>query len=280
MTPGAVQFSCEKCHVDLGPVWVPECTAGCGRVGTAVPRGLSKGGKPWGSPEYRPAPRRRPPTFTLPELLDRSRAPDRVPWGYDELRLPVTARVALHGLPGQGKSTVACRCTLGLGQAGVDVLVLAVEEGHEQTLVERFERCATPMALPRMPESIRIADVATPEEALEEIDAWRRRAGKRRVIVVDSLSELGASPGWLQDVASDPDTGMIVVEHLTTGNAPRGGWHVAYGVQVRIVCEKMRANVTKNRWGPCTPFDVLAPFAPCRGSGSGGEIVPFTRTRP
>ncbi len=167
---------------------------------------------------------------------------------------------------------MATGAAVSVAHAGYDCLYLAVEEGLGDTLVDRFERQIRAIGC-RPPSCLRIADVRDPEEAMEEIEAWRQGAAQR-LLVIDSLTDLGASPAWLQELMCDERLGLLLVVHNTTSRDPRGGWGSAYAVDVRVFCRDLVAQVRKNRFGPCSSFNVLEPRR-VSGTEPDASVIPF-----
>lgn len=266
-------FVCGRCGADHYPRWREECD-GCGRLYTLVRVPLSRRGDPYGSPAYRPQPRFRPPTRTLKEFAEKALPTQRRHWGFDALFLPLETIVTVDGGAGCGKSTLSALMALGLARAGVAVLVLSVEEGLDQTAVERWARCAALMNMSILPEIATIADVSTPEEARAEVDAWRQQHAVG-VIVIDSVTELQCSAEFLARLAGEPGVGLILIQHLSTSGKPRGGWETTYKADVRISCKDLVASTTKNRWGPCASFPILEPHAV--KATPAGVVLPFER---
>lgn len=271
LRPGGI-FVCGRCGADHYPQWREECD-GCGRRFTLVRVPVSRRGDVYGSPEYRPQPRYRPPTRTLREFAEEATPTLRRYWAFEELYFPVETIITVDGGAGGGKSTLSALITLGLARGGVPVLVLSVEEGLDQTAVERWMRCADLMRLRTLPEIATIADVSTPEEARTEIDAWRLRHSAG-VVVIDSVTELQCSSEFLARLAGEPGLGLVLIQHLSTSGKPRGGWETTYKADVRISCKDLVATITKNRWGPCGSFPVLEPIT--ADTPLTGVVLPFT----
>lgn len=262
-------FVCDRCGADY-LAWQPECD-GCRSASSLRRIPPSRRGNQYGSAGYRPAPRRRPPTRSLEELVAKATPVRMVPWGYEALTLPPEARVAADGPPGGGKSTLSAFMALVLAARGVRVLVLSVEEGLAPTAIARWTRCADQVGYARPPANVELADVRDPEEARSELDAWRARGPG--CVVIDSTSDLRCSDEWLAGVYADDALGIVTVQHVVTSGAPRGGWEIAHKADVRVTCRELTASITKNRWGSCTSFPILEPLRiadPPRG-----EVVPF-----
>jgi len=203
-------------------------------------------------------------------LIRDARRSTRSRWGYTALRLPLTAKVAVEGPPGGGKSTLASRIAVDLAAQGHRVLYLSVEEGQEETCVDRLRRvCGLLDVAP--PAALLVADVQDVHEADEEVRAFRDHGGQG-VIVVDSLTELDASAAWWGELLAAPRLGVLLIQHLTTSGQPRGGLAPAYTAQVRLVVADLHAQVVKNRFGPCQDFPVLPP--PTQAVHPDG-VVPF-----
>ena len=178
--------------------------------------------------------------------------------GYEPLRLPLTTSIAVDGAPGAGKSTLAATVALAIAHAGTRVLYLAVEEGQGATTIERFRRARTAMGIPA-PRCLVIADVATPREAQEEIRAVLASGGPV-FTVIDSLTDLGASKGFLQDLLGHGRLGLLFTGHLTTGSILRGGLEPVYAVDVWLSVADLVATIRKSRWGAGANFAVLEPM--------------------
>ncbi len=268
-------FTCTRCGADSGRR-LRDCLA-CGGRDTLAAIPASRRGQPYGSSGYRPAARKRPATASLPDLLAGFSTPRLYGWGYAALRLPANARVSIDGRPGQGKSTVTSVMALALAHAGLPVLVVSAEEGQVATAMVRWARCCQLVGLPRAPAQLWLADARTPEEASAEVDAFASEY-RRGVVVIDSTTEVGGSPAWLAGLLADAALGFVLVQHVTTSGAPRGGWEVAHAVDVRVSCQALVASIEKSRFGECTNFPVLEPepLAPA----SPGTVIDFPGTRP
>ncbi len=224
----------------------------------------------WGSPGCRPRRRRRPSTPNLASLERQHRTPRLVPMGYPGLRLPVDTSIAVEGMPGAGKSTLACGIALAVAHGGTRVCYLGVEEGQGPTTIERFRRVRTTMAIPP-PRTLSIADVATPREAQEEIDALLGGPGVV-FVVIDSLTDLRPAPGFIQDLLSDERIGFLFTLHLTTAGVARGGLEPVYAVDVWIGVSALEATIRKSRWGAGSSFHVLEP---CSLGGEDPSVIDF-----
>lgn len=237
-----------------------------------VPAPVARMGRPYGPGGVLPRERRRPATTDLATLEARYVRPRLVPYGYDALRLPLTTSVAVEGPPGAGKSTFSTVAAIALAHGGHPVLYLSVEEGCGPTAVDRCRRARELLGVPA-PRQFLVADVATPDEALAEIEAFRTARGEG-LVVVDSLTELHAADGFVADLIADDRLGCLLVLHLTTGGVPRGGLEPVYAADVWIHVDRLRAEIRKSRWGAGSTFPVLEPLRVAPGEERVIELTP------
>ncbi|GEM_PF-2955320 len=186
--------------------------------------------------------------------------------GWPELRISLTAKLSLLGVPGCGKSTGASgMVTVAAEVYGVMPLYLSVEEGTGQTALARFERIARQLGIP-VPGGILISDPRDVAEADADLAAYERRLGDRRgFVVVDSVSDLRAPEGWWRSLLASRH-GVVFVEHVVTSGAAKGGLETLFAVDTVIVVEQGGlATPVKSRWGKTGPdhtFDVHHPRLP------------------
>jgi hypothetical protein len=166
--------------------------------------------------------------------------------------------VLVFGPPGGGKSTFSTTVALSLAATRRPVLYVSAEEGHADTAVERFRRCAGALGLDKLPHGLLLSDARTPEEVTSDVEMWQPERGDA-LLVLDSATELRAAPAWLDSLLVRPRLGLLVVQHVTTSGLPRGGLEPAFAVDVTLRCADLMAVLTKNRWGPCSRFDVRNP---------------------
>jgi|GEM_PF-3441969 len=264
-----LKLRCPRCEQEWGARAASCPSCGC-RTLQPIPH--SRNGIAYGEPGCRPRRRRRPDTTDLASLVQSTKALRRCRWGLEGFTLPPTAKLAVEGPPGGGKSTLASRVAVDLAAQGHRVLNLSVEEGQEEPCIGRLQRACRLVGVPPA-STLLVADVRDIHEADQELVAFRA-AGSKGVVIVDSLSELDASPTWWSELMVDPWMGVVVVQHLTTAGQPRGGLAPAYACQVRLVVNDLQAQVVKNRFGPCQVFSVLSPLA---AAPETGRVVPFPK---
>lgn len=234
-----------------GAVWLqPHYCAACGGdFLVALPESVRNQPTAW-------QPRQRRGLRSAQSVVEQSKRAQRVSWGLDGLSLPLKTSVTLEGPPGGGKSTAATYVALALAAQGIEVVYVAVEEPDGATLTERFQRCRRAVGLPSLPRTLRLSDAISPHEVDEDLEAFQRG-----VVVLDSLTELRASDEWLAAQLVRPGLGWVLVQHWTTGKAPRGGLEPAYTVDVRGVVKDFGLRLIKNRWGPCVEIDLREPLS-------------------
>jgi hypothetical protein len=174
--------------------------------------------------------------------------------------------MTVEGPPGQGKSTFATYAALALAQ-NLDVLFVAVEEQSSGTLIERLVRCRREVGLSSLPSGLRISDARTPVEIEEDL------VGFTGVVVLDSLTDVKARPEWVSTLLEREDVGLVLVQHWTTGRAPRGGLEPSYTADVRGVADDFRLKLLKNRWGRCSEVEINAPLS--LSGNAATDVLPF-----
>ena len=250
-------YVCLVCHAGPFESWSAECP-GCHRP-SLVATAKQMQGRTFGEGTYLPQPRRRAAPKALPDFLANHRNSPRKVWGYDALRLPWSAVVALHGFPGSGKSTVGTTAAYKLADDGTPVLYVSAEEGFSDTVAERFRRVIANLGGrvgDRPPKLLTLSDARTVAEVERDVASWGGRG--KGVIVLDSVTELRPAPDWVAGLAVDH--GLLLVTHLTTSGAPRGGWETAYAADVVVEVNAMVATTTKSRWSACTSWRVDEPI--------------------
>jgi len=188
-------------------------------------------------------PRRRGGAVSASRLRpDDSVAPYGEPWS--SWRLGGRHAVLLYGVPGSGKSTAATRLAVSASRR-VEVLYVAVEEGHSVALRERLERAGLDdMAARRL----RVSDARDLSELADDL-------ASAVVVVIDSVSELRASPLSLVEVLGDRS--WLAVQHANSRGGAYGGHEWAHAVDVVLRVEHGVCTPTKNRFGPMHSIPVF-----------------------
>ena len=171
---------------------------------------------------------------------------------------------------------MSARSSLDLADQGHPVLYLSVEEGTGPTAIERFRQVRTLMGI-APPRNLLVADVVTAEEALIEVNRFRE-AHDTGFVVVDSLTDLRAAPGFATDLIADDRFGCILVLHLTTAGVPRGGLEPVYAADVWLHVRDLEAHIRKSRWGAGSSFRIDGPHS--AGVDEPGNVLPYPKETP
>jgi hypothetical protein len=185
------------------------------------------------------APRARVGLVRATELRTEHRpAPYGAP--FDAWRLADPHAVELLGPPGGGKSTLATRMAVSAARS-VDVLYVAVEEGHSQALAERLQRAGIDDFTGRW---LRVSDARTLPELADDLTA----AQEARLVVIDSATELAVGPE--QVVPMLLGRSWIVVSQINTRGQSYGGHAWSHAVDAVIDVKGGVGTPNKNRFGP------------------------------
>lgn len=221
------------------------------------------------------APPRVRATRTLASLLKSAESPALITWFNTSTRFPVETAVLATGAPGGGKSTFVTGCAVGLALRGVRVLFISAEEGQSVTTTLRFSRVLGFFGDPPPPtQNLMVSDHRRLAEVTAEIAAFE--AGGPGVVVVDSLTALGASPAWVSELSAGK-IGVLAVAHVNSAGSAYGGPRQAHDVDVVLNVADYTCSIVKSRF-----FDENAPRSwrvdePERVpvAGGGGSVLPF-----
>lgn len=234
---------CPACRTE----WpAPQSICGACFFEPLLPVPASRDAVPYGQPGARPHRSRRKNTRDLGEVLRTHQRPRLRRWGYPALQLPLDASVLLSGRPGSGKSTSGVAMTLGLALEGVRTLWVSPEEGCGDTTVRRFELVHGWYGRPSLPTGTPlVSDARTLSEVHVEIAGFE--AGGPGVVFVDSLTTLGASAQWWEDLTNGP-LGVVGIAHQNNRGTPFGGHRVAHDPDVHLSVSDFQVSVEKSRW--------------------------------
>jgi predicted ATP-dependent serine protease len=264
-------WRCVRCYSE----WSSAGPCGTCWAHVTLPVPVSRDGRPYGSPEARPYRRRYKDTAPLAEVLATSRAPHRTRWGtYPALLLPLRTSVLVSGPPGSGKSTLAAVVALVHAMEGRRVLYIPAEEGAGPTTVARFERVMEWFGNPKLPQDApRISDRRNLRDVHEEVAEFER--GGPGVLVLDSLTTLGADPTWIEELAAGP-LGVLAVAQVNSRGAAFGGPRQAHDVDVVVSVEDGVATIEKSRWlDPEAPRSWAIRAVDGATAPPGAEVIPF-----
>lgn len=241
----------------------PSFCSGCmsERAMLLVP--TSRNGIVYGSGNNRPEAKRLRPLEKAKTVFHSFSSSKKYDWGCTGFLLPISARVNVQGLPGCGKSTFARRAALSLSSLGIPVCLISTEEGLDSdTFVNGFERAKSLLRMYSYPTSLSLAYASSPSEILYYRSEWLSSIGSLGVLIVDSAYVHGGRDNhWYKTVSEDERHGLLTVHHLTTSGAPRGGLTSNYLGDAVVSFTPKGAEVTKNRYGPCSSFDVHNPVS-------------------
>lgn len=191
------------------------------------------------------APPRVRKTRSLAAVLRSAESPVLVTWFDGSLRLPLRTTVLATGVPGGGKSHWVTGCALALSLRGVRVLFMSVEERQSATTASRFSRVLKFFGDPPPPPGLQISDNYKLAEATCEIAAFE--AEGPGVVVIDSLTALGASPAWVSELSTG-QLGILAVAHVNSAGGAYGGPRQAHDVDVVVEVADFTASIVKSRW--------------------------------
>lgn len=148
--------------------------------------------------------------------------------------------IELRGPPGGGKSTLATRLAVSAARR-VPVLYVAAEEGHSRSMQDRLQRAGLDDLSARR---LRISDA----RHLVELDEDVRAVGSGVLVIVDSVTELQATPASLESTLQGHS--WIVISRLNARGLSAGGNGWTSAADVSIDVEDGIGTPTKNRFGP------------------------------
>lgn len=150
-----------------------------------------------------------------------------------------------YGAPGSGKSTLVTRMAVSAARR-VEVLYCAAEEGHSVALRERLARSGLDDLSARR---LRVSDARDLAELAEDL------SDGVKLVIIDSVSELGVSPVALVQVLGQRS--WLAVQHLNARGGAHGGHEWSHAVDAVIRVEQGVATPTKNRFGPMHLISVF-----------------------
>jgi hypothetical protein len=166
------------------------------------------------------------------------------PW--DVWRFGEPHGIELRGPPGGGKSTLATKLAVSAARR-VPVLYIAAEEGHSRSMQDRLQRAGLDDFSARR---LRISDARHLVELEEDV----REAGAGVLVIVDSVTELHATPEGLEPVLHGHS--WIVISRLNARGLSSGGNAWTSAADASIDVEDGVGTPSKNRFGPKTSVRV------------------------
>lgn len=146
----------------------------------------------------------------------------------------------IHGLPGEGKSTLAIMLAKYLAENFGMVLYISAEERKDDTILMKIERLQARSAYLDFPEP----DILK----FEDIKA-RYKPGVYNFIFIDSLSYLYIDTERLRELKETfKDSAFITISMSTKDGKMRGSQEIAHDADIVVHVEKGIATTTKNRF--------------------------------
>ena len=232
-----MRWICARCRFEYDDR--PETCAGCLTPHSLVPLPVRVEGR-----DVATQPRRRVGVVRADAMKpDTRRFPYGPPWDSWALGWPHAA--LLVGPPGAGKSTLASAMAASAARQ-VEVLYLAVEEGHAVQLRDRLHRAGlTELAARRLS----ISDARTPTEVFDDL-----AGSKAQLVILDSSTASGLAPeAWTAAVAG---RSWIATVHINSQQTVYGGQGWAHAADVVVFCKEGEAMPRKNRFGPMHSINI------------------------
>lgn len=146
--------------------------------------------------------------------------------------------MAIHGLPGQGKSTFAIQHAMYLAENHGKVIYITAEEGFSKTMQDKLKLNQA------FHPDLHIADLRSIEEIFAEpqMDTYT-------FIFIDSLNKLHIDPDTLRELRKRyKRAGFITVSQSTKDGKLRGSQEILHDCDIEIVVKSGIAVSQKNRY--------------------------------
>jgi hypothetical protein len=146
--------------------------------------------------------------------------------------------MAIHGLPGQGKSTFALHFAHYLASNFGKVIYITPEEGFSKTLQNKLNLTRA------MDPNLDIADLTSFEEIIKEI-----KPGSFNFIFIDSLNRMHINADQLRELRTKyPTSSLITISQATKDGNLRGSLEIIHDCDIAIEVNNLVAQTTKNRF--------------------------------
>jgi len=146
--------------------------------------------------------------------------------------------MAIHGLPGHGKSSFAIKISKYLAENFGRCLYVAAEEGHSKTINDKLARNNSYHS------NLDIGDMKTREEFFNIV-----KPGSYDFIIFDSLNTMGMENYNVKDIMeSFTDTSFIFICQSTKDGKIRGSQKIVHDCNIVIEIDNKVARTIKNRF--------------------------------
>jgi DNA replication protein DnaC len=144
--------------------------------------------------------------------------------------------MAVHGGPGQGKSTFTVDLAKDLANHNNQVLFVAAEEGYSKSLQQKFVGYRSDQL--RLSNSRNLTSVK---------DSLKR--SHYDVIVLDSVQQMGIKPQQLTALKTAyPKTGIVYILHATKGGTFKGDNRYAHDADIIVKLDEYKPVTEKSRY--------------------------------